>query len=71
LPVQDKNLINLSEEMLRLRLAIKNNENIETKLIWSGDIKPRVHGAVSLPVFQSSTYEYSEESHMMMSGISG
>ncbi|HEY3250311.1 MAG TPA: aminotransferase class I/II-fold pyridoxal phosphate-dependent enzyme [Ignavibacteria bacterium] len=35
-------------------------KNIETKLIWSGDIRPRVHGAVSLPVFQSSTYEYSE-----------
>lgn len=35
-------------------------KNLETKLIWSGDIKPRIHGAVSLPVFQSSTYEYTE-----------
>jgi len=36
-------------------------KNIETKLIWSGSIKPGVHGAVSMPVFQSSTYEYAEE----------
>jgi cystathionine beta-lyase/cystathionine gamma-synthase len=36
-------------------------KNIETKLIWSGSIKPGVHGAVNMPVFQSSTYEYTEE----------
>jgi len=36
-------------------------KNIETKLIWSGSIKPGVLGAVSMPVFQSSTYEYAEE----------
>lgn len=33
---------------------------IETKLIWAGDIRPKIQGAVNLPIFQSSTYEYSE-----------
>ncbi len=32
--------------------------NIETKLIHSGEIKPLIQGAVSMPVFQSSTFEY-------------
>ena len=36
-------------------------KNIETKLIWAGEIKPKILGSVSMPVFQSSTYEYSEE----------
>jgi len=35
-------------------------KNIETKLIWAGEIKPKILGAVSMPVFQSSTYEYTE-----------
>jgi len=35
---------------------------IETKLIWAGDLESKIHGAVSLPVFQSSTYEYTESS---------
>ncbi len=39
----------------------KNYKNIETKLIRSGEIKPRVMGAVSMPVFQSSTFEYGGE----------
>ena len=33
---------------------------IETKLIWAGDMKPKIQGAVNLPIFQSSTYEYAE-----------
>jgi cystathionine beta-lyase/cystathionine gamma-synthase len=32
--------------------------SLATELIHAGELKPRVHGAVSLPVFQSSTYEY-------------
>jgi len=31
---------------------------IATRLIHAGEIKPRICGAVSLPVFQSSTFEY-------------
>ena len=33
--------------------------HLETKLILAGEIKPLIMGAVSMPVFQSSTYEYS------------
>lgn len=39
----------------------KEYQNIETQLIRSGEIKPRVSGAVSMPVFQSSTFEYAGE----------
>jgi cystathionine beta-lyase/cystathionine gamma-synthase len=35
---------------------------IETKLIHSGEPEPRVCGAISLPIFQSSTFEYGGES---------
>ncbi|MFC1502319.1 trans-sulfuration enzyme family protein [bacterium] len=35
-----------------------NKKKIETKLIHSGEISPRIHGAVTLPIFQSSTFEY-------------
>ncbi len=33
-------------------------KRIETKLIHAGDPEPRIHGAVSMPIFQSSTFEY-------------
>jgi cystathionine beta-lyase/cystathionine gamma-synthase len=33
---------------------------METKLIWAGEIRPKIHGAVNMPIFQSSTYEYAE-----------
>lgn len=36
-------------------------KNIETQLIRSGELEPRVMGAVSMPVFQSSTFEYAGE----------
>lgn len=36
-------------------------KNIETQLIRSGELDPRVLGAVSMPVFQSSTFEYGGE----------
>jgi cystathionine beta-lyase/cystathionine gamma-synthase len=37
-------------------------KNIETKLIHAGEPQPRICGAVSLPVFQSSTFEYTGQS---------
>jgi len=39
----------------------KEFKGIETKLVKSGEIEPKVLGAVSLPVFQSSTFVYSGE----------
>lgn len=35
---------------------------LETKLIHAGEPEPRIRGAVTLPVFQSATYEYAGES---------
>jgi cystathionine beta-lyase/cystathionine gamma-synthase len=35
---------------------------IETKLIHAGEPRPHIQGAVSLPVFQSSTFEYTGQS---------
>jgi cystathionine beta-lyase/cystathionine gamma-synthase len=31
---------------------------VDTKLIHAGELDPRVQGAISLPIFQSSTFEY-------------
>src|SRR5215813_6786115 len=31
---------------------------VETKLVHAGELKPRPNRAVSMPIFQSSTYEY-------------
>ena len=31
---------------------------IDTKLIHAGEPHPLIHGAVSIPIFQSSTFEY-------------
>ena len=38
-------------------------KRIETKLVHSGEPEPRIEGAVSLPIFQSVTYEYGGESN--------
>lgn len=35
-----------------------HNHHIETKLIHAGEPDPLIHGAVSMPIFQSSTFEY-------------
>lgn len=40
----------------------KSEMHIETKLIHSGEPAPRINGAVSIPVFQSATFEYHGES---------
>jgi cystathionine beta-lyase/cystathionine gamma-synthase len=34
------------------------DQQLETKLIHAGEPKPRIHGAVSMPIFQSANYEY-------------
>lgn len=34
-----------------------NSERLDTKLVHAGEIEPRIAGAVSMPIFQSSTYE--------------
>jgi cystathionine beta-lyase/cystathionine gamma-synthase len=39
----------------------KKYKNIETKLIRSGEPGPGIMGAVNMPVFQSSTFEYGGE----------
>jgi cystathionine beta-lyase/cystathionine gamma-synthase len=33
-------------------------QHLETKLIHAGEPMPRIHGAVSLPIFQSATFQY-------------
>jgi len=37
----------------------KPYRHIETRLIHAGEPEPRIRGAVSMPIFQSSTFEYS------------
>lgn len=36
----------------------KSYQHLATKLIHAGEPEPRIYGAVTMPVFQSSTYEY-------------
>lgn len=37
------------------------SKRIETKLIHDGEPRPRIAGSVSMPIFQSSTFEYAGE----------
>ncbi len=37
-------------------------EHVETKLIHAGEPLPRIQGAVTMPIFQSATFEYGGES---------
>ncbi len=37
---------------------MQHNSSIETKLIHAGEPEPRIDGAVSMPIFQSATFEY-------------
>ena len=39
----------------------RNFKNVETKLIHAGEPEPRIGNAVSMPIFQSSTFQYSVE----------
>lgn len=36
-------------------------KTIDTKLIHAGEARPRIGGAVSMPIFQSSTFEYADQ----------
>src|SRR5262245_17992423 len=38
-----------------------HTQRLETKLIHAGEPKPRIQGAVSMPVFQSANFEYANE----------
>ena len=40
----------------------KPSQRLETKLIHAGEPNPRVQGAVSIPIFQSANFEYTDES---------
>ncbi len=37
------------------------SKHIETKLVHDGEPRPRIAGSVSMPIFQSSTFEYAGE----------
>src|SRR2546423_13753742 len=37
------------------------SHRLETKLIHAGEPKPRIQGAVSMPIFQSANFEYADE----------
>lgn len=39
----------------------KSHSRIETQLIHAGEPTPRIEGAISIPIFQSSTFEYRGE----------
>jgi cystathionine beta-lyase/cystathionine gamma-synthase len=39
----------------------KNSNHLETKLIHAGEPHPRIEGAVSIPIFQSATFEYGDQ----------
>ena len=36
-------------------------KDIETKLICAGEPRPRIRGAVAMPIFQSATFETDED----------
>src|SRR5437660_6821842 len=39
----------------------KPSQRLETKRIDAGEPEPRIHGAVSMPIFQSANFEYANE----------
>ena len=39
-----------------------NYKRIETKIIHAGEPRPRIRGAVAMPIFQSATFEYEGQS---------
>jgi cystathionine beta-lyase/cystathionine gamma-synthase len=44
-----------------MRHMSKNSDRIETKIIHAGEPKPRIMGAVNMPIFQSAMFEYAGE----------
>src|SRR4030088_1417159 len=47
----------------RRHYMARNFKRIETKLIHAGEPRPRIEGAVALPIFQSAMYEYAGETN--------
>src|SRR4030088_819805 len=45
----------------RRHYMARNFKRIETKLIHAGEPRPRIAGAVELPIFQSAMFEYAGE----------
>ena len=43
------------------KIVSRTYSRLETKLIHAGEPDPLIHGAVSMPIFQSATFEYSGE----------
>jgi cystathionine beta-lyase/cystathionine gamma-synthase len=43
-------------------MSLPNSSRLETRIVHAGEPHPRIAGAVVMPVFQSSTYEYAEGS---------
>jgi cystathionine beta-lyase/cystathionine gamma-synthase len=39
----------------------ERSHHLDTKLIHAGEPGPRIHGAVSIPIFQSANFEYGDE----------
>src|ERR1700746_185393 len=39
----------------------KDSNHLATKLIHAGEPHPRIEGAVSVPIFQSATFEYADQ----------
>ena len=39
----------------------KKYDHVETKLIHAGELEPKILGAVTIPIFQSATFEYGGE----------
>ena len=42
---------------------VQKEIHIETKLIHAGEPQPLIEGAVTLPIFQSSTFQYNDQDH--------
>lgn len=40
---------------------VRKKQSLETRVIHAGEYSPRIKGAISMPIFQSSTYESSRE----------
>src|SRR5436190_18921669 len=39
----------------------KSSQRLETRIIHAGEPRPRIQGAISMPIFQSAMFEYGGE----------
>ncbi len=53
--------VGIGLEFRREEEVARNSEKLETRVIHSGELKPRIEGAVNMPIFQSATFEYGGE----------